>query len=82
MIELSPQIMAGIGGTVSVGSLVLWMLKRQGDIIVAIARLEAKLDGMGEMRADLKGHERRLTLLEPKTEAAHKRLDDVVGSRH
>jgi hypothetical protein len=73
-------------GVVGGGAMVSWMVKRYvakvDDLIVAVTRLDATVKANENIKADIKDHERRITILEPKVQRAHERLDEHHISKH
>jgi len=68
------ELFSDIAGNVIGGALLIW-------ILVKLTRIETKV-GMAEkadedVAKDIKDHEKRLTLAEPKIARAHERLDTL-----
>jgi len=82
---------AGVaGGAIGGGSLVVWFVKRYvakiDDLVKVVYTLAASFDAWKrvpeENRIEIKGHEKRITILEPKVQRAHERIDDMQASKH
>ena len=73
-------------GIVGGGAMVSWMVKRYiakvDDLIIAVTRLDATVKANESMKDDVRDHERRITILEPKVSRAHERLDEHHISKH
>jgi len=96
-LNLPPEIQNMIGAAVGVGggivgggSLVVWLGKRYiskvDRLIRGFSALAASFDAWKEVnsenRKDIKDHEKRITILEPKVSRAHQRLDEMIASKH
>lgn len=74
---MNSSVIIELVGLGIIAGILLWMLRRQSSLIISVTRLESKVDFIGEMRNDIKDHEKRVTILEPKCEAAHRRMDEL-----
>jgi len=83
VIQQALSIGLGIAGG---GFFVSWLVRRYiakvDDLVVAVTRLEATVKANESMKADIKDHEKRITILEPKVSRAHERIDEFNASKH
>lgn len=75
---MQPIILEALG-MVIISGLLIWSLKRQGNMLITLVRLETRMEAFGDMKTDIKDHEKRLTLVEPVAHASHRRLDKIGG---
>ena len=83
IIQQALSIGLGVAGG---GMFVTWLAKsyisKVDHLIVAVTRLEATVKANETMKDDVRQHERRITLIEPKISRAHERLDEMIASKH
>ena len=78
------------GGVIGGGAFVGWLMKRYimkvDNLVKGFAALASSFDAWKEVnrenKVDIKDHEKRLTILEPKIQRAHERLDSIQRSNH
>lgn len=82
---ITTAVSAG-GGVVVGSSFMAWLFKsyigKVDKLIVAVTRLEATVKANDSMKDDIKDHEKRITILEPKVSRAHERIDEYHASKH
>ena len=64
-LELFNQIMGPISG-----ALLVW-------ILIKLTKVDTKVERIAKFEDDIKDHEKRLTLVEPKASRAHERQDNL-----
>jgi hypothetical protein len=68
------------GGTLIGGGLTAWLFKsylgKVDELIKSVVRLETTVKLNETMKEDVKNHEIRLTIIEPKLARAHERIDE------
>ena len=81
---ITTAVSAG-GGVVVGSSFMAWLFKsyigKVDKLIVAVTRLEATVKANESMKDDVKDHERRITLIEPKLSRAWEEIDKRL-SKH
>lgn len=88
--EVIQQAVGIGGGIIGGGSLVIWFAKRYiakvDDLVKVVYSLAASFDAWKRMpeqnRIEIKCHEKRITIMEPKVSRAHERLDELQASKH
>ena len=87
--EILQQAVGVGGGIIGGGALVVWFMKQYiqkvDRLVKGFAALAASFDAWKEVnkenKNDIRQHERRLTLIEPKLSRAHERIDELREMR-
>jgi outer membrane murein-binding lipoprotein Lpp len=83
VIQSALSIGLGVAGG---GAFVSWLVRsyiaKVDKLIIAVTRLEATVRANESMKEDVKDHEKRITILEPKVKRAHERIDEHFTSKH
>lgn len=83
VVQSALSIGLGVAGG---GFFVSWLVRRYivkvDDLILAVGKLEATVEANNTLKDDIKDHERRITILEPKVSRAHERIDEHFTSKH
>ena len=81
--SIQTAVSAG-AGIIGGGSFVMWLFKsyigKVDKLLIAVAKLEATVAANNHIKNDVRDHEKRISILEPKVSRAHERLDQI--SKH